>query len=112
MIYVFHGDDKATHDAFQGGRQANPDGFNLTEGLKGQFRMHWAQDKRENSLGRGCMHQGGSGNAYGEDKGGCYTKARKICSNSARELREWAKSNNATVKLCAHCDTKRFPLPL
>jgi hypothetical protein len=112
VIQIFHGNNKITHDGFQSWRQSNPDGFNLTEGPKGQFRMHWALDKRESSLGRGCGHQGGSGNEFGADKGGCYTTARKVCSNSAGELRDWAKANNAIVRSCSHCDTSRFPIPI
>jgi hypothetical protein len=110
-MQIFHGDDEATHNAFQAWRQEHPDGFNLTEGPKNQFRMHWSQDKRENASGRGCMHQGGSGNGYRVDKGGCYTMAKKVCSDSATELRQWAQTNNGSVKSCAHCDTKRFPFP-
>jgi len=111
MIQVYHGDNEATHEAFQAWRQANVDGFHLAEGPAGFFRMHWTQDKRENELGRGCAHQGGSGNPFRGDKNGCYTKARKVCSNDARELRTWAELNGATIKPCAHCDTSRFPFP-
>src|ERR1044071_7359713 len=99
MIQTFHGDNEAAHMAFQAWRQANVDGFHLTEGPLGHFRMHWTQDKRENEAGRGCAHQGGSGNQYGTD--GSYTKARKVCSNSAVELRNWANRDGFTVKSCA-----------
>jgi hypothetical protein len=112
MATEFHGNDKITHDAFQKWRRENLDGFNLTEATKSLYRMHWAQDKRENEAGRGCIHQGGSGNEYRADKGGCYTTARKVCSNSAADLRKWALSNDVELKSCAHCDTKRFPIPL
>ena len=109
MIQIFHGDNEATHDAFQAWRQANVDGFHLAEGPLAHFRMHWTQDKRESEVGRGCAHQGGSRNPYRADR--CYTKARKVCSTSAQELRAWVKLNGATVKSCAHCDTARFPFP-
>src|SRR5271170_716762 len=55
------------------------------------------------------MHNGGSGNGYLEDKGGCYTTARKVCSNSLAELSTWAIAHGVTTKSCKHCDTKRFP---
>lgn len=108
---IFHGTDADTHDAYQGWRQANPNGFNMTEGPKGKFTIHWTQDKRENNQGRGCHHQGGSGNGYREDKGGCYTTARKVCSNSLKELLEWAAEQSFETKSCLHCDTRYFPFP-
>lgn len=74
--------------------------------------IHFTQDKRENADGRGCMHQGGSGNEYREDKNGCYTTARKVCSNSLAELIAWAKSKGYVTQNCKHCDSKRFPFPL
>lgn len=73
--------------------------------------IHYTQDKRENPAGRGCIHQGGSDNAYLKDKGGCYTRARKVCSKNFHELVAWAKENGFTVKNCMHCDSKRFPFP-
>jgi hypothetical protein len=36
----------------------------MTEKTTGQFVIHYAHDKRENSEGRGCIHQGGSGNEF------------------------------------------------
>ena len=63
LIEIYHGNDEAMHNAFQTWRRLNPDGFDLTEGPVCQFRLHWAQDKRDNSQGRGCIHQGGSSNA-------------------------------------------------
>jgi hypothetical protein len=50
MIEIFHGSDATTHEAFQAWRQANPQGFNLTESSKSAFTAHWAQDKRENQV--------------------------------------------------------------
>lgn len=111
MISVFHGDDGTTHQDFQTWRQVNVDGYHMTEGPPGLFTIHYTQDKRENSLGRGCSHQGGSGNEYREDKNGCYTTARKVCSNSLGELVAWAKDNGFETKSCKHCDTRRFPFP-
>jgi hypothetical protein len=111
MIPEFHGNDEISHNNFQAWRQANVDGFHMTESSPRQFVIHYAQDKRENSAGRGCGHQGGSGNEYGEDKNGCYTTAKKVCSNSFAELIAWAKANNSTTRNCKHCDTKRFPFP-
>lgn len=111
MIKIFHGTDAATHDAYQTWRQAHANGFFLTEGPKGSFRSHWAQDKRENPFGRGCIHQGGSKNAYRADKSGCYTTAKKVCSDSLPELLEWASQQSATIKSCQHCDTQKFPFP-
>ena len=106
---IFHGDDAKTHQAFQAWRQANVDGFDMTEGPSGTFTIHYAQDKRENSMGRGCWHQGGSDNAYRADKDSCYTTARKICSNSVAELIAWAKVSGFKTKKCGHCNTKEFP---
>jgi len=111
MISIFHGDDAETHGKFQAWRHANVDGFHMTERAAGQFMIHYAQDKRENSAGRGCSHQGVSDNEYRGDKEGCYTRARKVCSNSLPELVAWATENRFTTKNCAHCDTRRFPFP-
>ena len=41
MTSVFHGDDAATHDAFQAWRKANVDGFHMTESVPGQFTIHY-----------------------------------------------------------------------
>ncbi len=111
MIEIFHGTNQETHEAFQTWRRAHPNGFNLTEKSRNLFIAHWSQDKRENSAGRGCNHQGGSGNGFLEDKGGCYTTARKVCSDSLPELYEWIGQQGATVKNCSHCDTRKFPFP-
>ncbi len=111
MINIFHGNDEETHQKFQAWRKANVDGFHMTESTVGIFTIHYTQDKRKNSAGRGCMHQGGSDNEYLEDKDGCYTTARKVCSNSLAELIAWATENGFTTKNCKHCDTKRFPFP-
>lgn len=111
MIEVFHGSDAATHSAFQAWRKAHPDGFNLTQKSKRLFIAHWAQDKRENAQGRGCMHQGGSDNECWEDKGSCYTTAMKVCSDNLFELLDWAAERSASVKNCLHCDTRKFPFP-
>lgn len=110
MCKIFHGSDAATHDAFQAWRRAHPDGFHLTESANGVFTAHWTQDARENSLGRGCIHQGVSETEYREDKGGCYTTATKVCSDSLPELLDWATRNSAVVKNCLHC-TRKFPFP-
>jgi hypothetical protein len=104
---IFHGNDEQTHKKFQAWRKVNVDGFYMTESAAGQFTIHYAQDKRENSAGRGCRHQGVSDNEYMED--GCYTKARKVCSNSLAELIAWATERGFTTKNCKHCDTKQFP---
>ncbi len=48
------------HDAFQAWRQAHPDGFHMTEKSRGEFVIHWTQDKRGNAQGHRCHHQGGS----------------------------------------------------
>src|SRR5438105_3585904 len=109
MPSVFHDSDERTHESFQAWRRDNPVGFHMTEGPIGVFTIHWTQDKRENVAGRGCHHQGGSSNRYHEDKGGCYTTARKVCSTSLAELAAWAAANFAATKLCAHCNTKKFP---
>jgi hypothetical protein len=111
MISVFHCDDEETHQKFQVWRKANVDGFHMTENAAGQFTVHYTQDNRENSAGRGCMHQGGSDVEYLEDKNGCYTTARKVCSNSLAELVAWAIEKGFTTKNCKHCDTKPFPFP-
>jgi hypothetical protein len=112
MICIFHGNDKEIHIDFQAWRQANVDGFHMTEKAAGHFLIHYAQDKRQNAEGRGCYHQGGSGNRFAEDKGGCYTKARKVCSNSFPALIAWAKEKGYSTRNSKHCDTKRFPFPL
>lgn len=89
MVKVFHGHDAETHDAFQTWRKANGDGFFMTECAPGQFTVHYAQDRREHPGGRSCMHNGTSENGYREDKGGCYTTARKACSDSLPALLAW-----------------------
>jgi HNH endonuclease len=109
MISVFHGNDAETHGAFQAWRKANADGFHMSESGPGQFKIHYTQDKRENAAGRGCAHQGGSDNLYTED--GCYTRARKGCSNDLAELVAWATEHGFTAKNCKHCDTSQFPFP-
>lgn len=111
MISVFHGNDEETHKRFQAWRKAHVDGFHMTESATGQFTIHYTQDKRENSAGRGCMHQGVSDIEYLEDRDSCYTTARKVCSNSLAELVAWATERGFTTKNCKHCDTKRFPFP-
>jgi len=111
MISIFHGDNEQTHEAFQLWRRTHVDGFHMTEGARGEFTIHWAQDKRENTAGRGCHHQGGSGNEYRADKAGCYTTARKVCSENYGDLVEWAKKHGAKTKNCGHCNTRRFPFP-
>lgn len=111
MVQIFHGDDENTHNEFQEWRKANVDGFHMTESLPGVFTIHYTQDKRENSEGRGCMHQGCSDIQYLEDKNACYTRARKVCSNSLAELTAWATGKGFTTKCCKHCDTSRFPFP-
>lgn len=110
-VIIFHGNEKVKHDAFQAWRKANVDGFHMTESRAGKFTIHYAQDKRENSDGRGCMHQGISDLEYLEDRNSCYTTARKVCSNSLAELFAWAKQEGVTTKNCKHCDTKAFPFP-
>ena len=112
MIDIFYGDDEESHNGFQAWRQMNVDGFHMTEKTAGQFIVHYAQDKRENSAGRGCNHQGVSGNEYRDDKDGCYTTVRKVCSNSLAELIAWAREKDGySTRNCKHCDTKRFPFP-
>jgi hypothetical protein len=111
MYETFRGNDEATHQRFQDWRKAHVDGFHMTESAKGKFTIHYTQDKRENSAGRGCTHQGGSGNAYLEDKGACYTTKLKVCSDSLSELVAWASENGVTAANCNHCNTKRFPFP-
>jgi hypothetical protein len=111
MISVFHGNDAQTHDAFQTWRRAHVDGFHMTESEPGRFIIHYTQDRRENPDGRGCIHQGGSDNDYREDKGSCYTVARKVCSDSLAELMGWVGEHGYTATSCKHCDTKRFPFP-
>ncbi len=112
MINVFHGADAETHQKFQAWRKVNVDGFHMTEGLAGQFTIHYTQDKRENAAGRGCMHQGTSDIGYLEDKDGCYTTARKVCSNSLATLIAWATEHGIITRHCKHCDTTRFPFPI
>jgi hypothetical protein len=109
MIGIFGGDDAEMHRAFQAWRRANVDGFDMTEGPPGTFTIHYAQDRRENPEGRSCWHQGGSGNDYRADKGGCYTTARKTCYNSVAELIAWAREGGFRTQKCGHCNTKRFP---
>lgn len=58
------------------------------------------------------MHQGCSDNEYGEDKGHCYTAARKVCSDSLAELLAWAAEHGYSATSCKHCDTSRFPFPV
>jgi len=111
MISIFCGDDEASHNAFQAWRKANVDSFHMTQSASRQFTIHYTQDKRENPAGRGCTHQGGSGIAYLEDKNGCYTAAKKVCSSSLAELAAWAAEHGFTTRNCTHCDTKRFPFP-
>lgn len=111
MIRIFHGKDEESHKNFQAWRRANVDGFHMTESAAGQFTIHYTQDKRENSVGRGCTHQGGSNNKYLEDQNSCYTTTRKVCSPSLAELIAWAINSSLTTKNCKHCDTKRFPFP-
>jgi hypothetical protein len=111
MISEFHGNDEKTHDAFQAWRRSHVNGFHMTESATGLFTIHWAQDRRETSTGRGCMHQGGSTVQYREDKNGCYTAARKICSEDLAEMIAWARDHNYRTKNCKHCDTPRFPFP-
>lgn len=111
MLKIFHGNNPESHDSYQAWRRSHPDGFNLTEKSGNVFVAHWSQDKRENSFGRGCIHQGGSGNAYLDDKGACYTTKKKVCSDSLPELLDWAQKNHVSVKNCMHCDTRHFPFP-
>src|SRR5690349_16635752 len=98
MVSSFHGDDQQTHQQFQAWRTANADGFHMTESSAGMFTIHYTQDKRENRAGRGCIHQGRSANKYSSD--GCYTAARKICSNDFGELLAWATQRGFTTKNC------------
>jgi hypothetical protein len=81
MINIFHGTDQESHRAFQEWRKANVNGFHMTEKTAGQFVIHYAQDNRENSAGRGCIHQGGSGNEYRDDKDGCYPSPYQEAEN-------------------------------
>ncbi len=111
MIDIFHGNNSETHQRFQAWRKANVDGFHMTESAALQFTIHYAQDKRENAAGRGCNHQGGSDIEYLEDKDGCYTTARKVCSNSLAELIAWATDRSLDINNCKHCDTKIFTFP-
>jgi len=107
MISIFHGDDESSHEGYQSWRRANTDGFLMTEGRKGLFTIHYSQDMRDNPDRRGCNHTGGSSIRYGED--GCYTRARKVCSERYEELIAWAGSNKFETKACKNCDTKLFP---
>jgi hypothetical protein len=111
MIRIFHGNDEAIHNDFQAWRQANVDGFRIAEKSAGQFLIHYAQDKRENSEGRGCGHRGGSSNKFAEDKGGCFTTAKKVCSNSFAALIALAKEKGDSTRNCKHCDTNRLRFP-
>lgn len=111
MVDIFHGNDPQTHERFQEWRRANVDGFHMTEAAAGQFTIHYTQDKRDNAAERGCIHQGGSSNKYGEDKLACYTTARKVCSNSFAELIVWARKYGFNTKKCKHCDSTQFPFP-
>lgn len=111
MIAIFKGTDEKTHEAFQAWRRDHPDGFHMTEGSSGHFTVHWAQDKRENSAGRGCHHQNVSTIMHREDKDGCYTTAKKVCSDDLQELLAWAAARKYKTKSCGHCDTKKFPFP-
>ena len=111
MISIFHGSDEETHKNYQAWRKANVDGFPMSQSAAGQFTIHYTQDKRENSAGRGCMHNGVSDIGYLEDRDGCYTTARKVCSNSLTELKAWVTEHGFTTKNCKDCDSKRFPFP-
>jgi hypothetical protein len=111
MVAVFHGANEQAHEAFQAWRRTHTGGFHMTEGSNGVFVVHWAQDRRENDAGRGCTHQGSSDNKFHEDKNGCYTTARKVCSESLEELFAWAAERQYKTKSCAHCNTKKFPFP-
>src|SRR5438128_904825 len=93
LISIFHGNDEETHENFQAWRRSNVNGFHMTESTANQFTIHYTQDRRENTSGRGCMHQGTSDFLYLEDKGGCYTTARKVCSNNFLDLVAWATAN-------------------
>jgi len=110
MVSVFHGSDEETHQRFQAWRKAHVDGFHMTESGPRQFTIHYTQDKRENRVGRGCIHQGGGDNEYLVDDG-CYTRARKVCSDSLAELIAWATEHGFASKNCKDCDTERFPFP-
>lgn len=111
MVTIFHGNDEATHKRFQAWRKANINGFHMTESARGQFTIHYTQDRRENSAGRGCIHQGGSDIEYLEDKGSCYTAAKKVCSIDLTELVTWGVERGYATQNCKHCDTSRFPFP-
>ena len=112
MLAVFHGANKDSHDSFQAWRCENPNGFHMTEGTNGKFSVHWTQDKRDSPLGRGCNHQGIAGMEYRQDKNGCYTTARKICSESLFELLAWIADREFESKSCGNCDSKKFPFPI
>jgi 5-methylcytosine-specific restriction endonuclease McrA len=109
MIAEFDGNNEMMHDAFQAWRKAHPDGFHLTDKGSRVFSAHWAQDKRENGFGRGCWHQGTSDLPY--ETVSCSTTAKKVCSESFQELNDWAASKEVTIKICGHCNNKRFPFP-
>lgn len=111
VIATFHGTDEKKHEAFQVWRREHPNGFHMTESAAGRFTIHWAQDKRENAIGRGCTHQGVSTIRYREDKDGCYTTARKVCAESLADLLAWADARKLKTKSCGHCDTNRHPFP-
>lgn len=110
MVIIFHGNDAATHNCFQAWRRNHSDGFHLNETSFGKFTAHYTQDSRENLNGRGCNHQGGSGNKFDAD--GCYTKKRKVCSDRLEELVAWAAENGFTTRNCTHCDSRKFPFPV
>jgi len=57
------------------------------------------------------MHQGVSTIEYPQDKDGCYTTARKVCSNNLADLIGWGRERGFETKNCKHCDTKRFRFP-
>jgi len=109
MIVIFHGNDATTHNRFQAWRRKHPDGFHLTEKAYGKFTAHYTQHIRENRNGRGCNHQGGSGNKFVD---GSYTKKRKVCSDQLEELVAWAAGNGFTTRNCSHCDSRKFPFPV
>ena len=111
MVATFHGPDKKAPDAYQSWRRAHPDGFVMSEGSKGLFTLHWAQDLREHGGGRGCNHLGGNRNPYRADKHHCYTTKRKVCSESTAEQATWAQENHYTLKSCFHCNSRKFPFP-
>lgn len=82
----------------------------MSESRKGVFTAHWTEDSRDNATGRGCMHQGGSANAYMHDGANCLTNKKKVCSESLLALLQWAKSKSIQVKYCKHCDSGTNPI--